>query len=766
MSTAARKRVRSTRGTTLDLPPGRFARVIAQLKRREVLVRLGLCILAVTVIWALVKAWEPPFEYREGYIPPRAITAMIAFRRPDPLGTAESQRRAAAQARFVFSQDPAPLIQIRAELANDLVAVTSAATFSDVDKAVWSKFLPLATEGQTSPPTEQPDEAFERFRQALMMFGDMTKVGLAIAEAMSAFEQHGLLDKFQETEANQKEILVYPAGHPEKRPDPVQISEVLIGNVTGNTGMLKQRLSARFSSPIVADHIFYWLRSKLVSTLTLDKDRTEQSREEARKVAPEQFTHYVAGDRLVPAGKALTPEEVALLKAEHSEYLAQLSPRHKLDRGLAVFDMILAMCALCGYYIYHHDRRLLSELRRFVILLCGVVITVLLARWLYVDPYRAEIIPLLLFGMTFAIAYNRELALVLSLCVTIVFVMCSGHSLGEFIVLMGTEAAAILLLGRIRTRGKLMRVGFLAGVVSLFLTIGVGVLEDQPLEMPLLTHFIDLPLLQQALRTAACTLAAGFLMTGFLPSIENLFGVLTEISLLEWGDVSRPLLQELVRRAPGTYNHSINVASIAEAAAESVGAKGLLVRVGAYFHDIGKMLKPDYFVENQSRDENRHDTLEPALSTLIIIAHIKDGADLARQHRLPEPIIDFIQQHHGTTLVEYFFRRANRQSEENPDASDVEESSFRYPGPKPQTIEAAVLMLADASESASRTLVDPTPARIEGLVEDIATKRLLDGQFDECGLTLKQLRTIEDSIIKSLTAVYHGRVKYPDQRTA
>src|SRR5262249_29631456 len=150
--------------------------------------------------------------------------------------------------------------------------------------------------------------------------------------------------------------------------------------------------------------------------------------EEARKETPEQFTHYVAGDKLVMAGKALTPDDVTLLKAEYKEYLAQLSPRHKLDRGLAVFDMILAMCGLCGYYIYHHDRRLLSELRRFVNLLCGVVITVALARWLYVDPYRAEVIPLLLFGMTFAIAYNRELALVLSLCVTIVFVICSGHS--------------------------------------------------------------------------------------------------------------------------------------------------------------------------------------------------------------------------------------------------------------------------------------------------------------------------------------------------
>jgi putative nucleotidyltransferase with HDIG domain len=225
-------------------------------------------------------------------------------------------------------------------------------------------------------------------------------------------------------------------------------------------------------------------------------------------------------------------------------------------------------------------------------------------------------------------------------------------------------------------------------------------------------------------------------------------------------------LQELVRRAPGTYNHSINVASIAEAAAESIGAKGLLVRVGAYFHDIGKMLKPGYFVENQGNDANRHESLMPAMSTLIIIAHIKDGADLARQHHLPEPIIDFIEQHHGTTLVEYFYRRANERSESNPDGAEVDESDFRYPGPKPQTKEAAVLMLADAVESASRALVEPSPARIEDLVQDIAMKRLLDGQFDDCGLTLKEVATINESLIKSVTAIYHGRIKYPEQRTA
>lgn len=471
----------------------------------------------------------------------------------------------------------------------------------------------------------------------------------------------------------------------------------------------------------------------------------------------QKFIHFEQGEAIVKAGQALTIESLEVLRMEHRAFLATLTRARKLERSVGVVALILGLFTLCGYYMYYRDRRLVADMRRFSITLAMALVAVLLARWTAADPWRAEVIPLLLFGMTFGIAYGRELALVLSLALCLLLAVADGHSLAELIVVMGVVAAAVVQIDRIRSRRKLIKVGFYAGLFAPLLTIGVGLLDEQPLSQPLLTA---------AARNGLWTFLAGFLITGLLPFIEGIFGVLTEISLLELGDVAHPLLQELVRRAPGTYNHSINVASIAEAAAESVGARGLLVRVGAYFHDIGKMLKPHYFVENQGNEASRHDSLVPAMSTLIIIAHIKDGADLARQHHLPDPIIEFIEQHHGTTLVEYFYRRANEQSETNPDAPQVEESSFRYPGPKPLSIEAAVLMLADAVESASRVLVEPTPARIENLVEDIAMKKLLDGQFDDCSLTLKQLRVIQGSLVKSLTAMYHGRVKYPDQRTA
>jgi putative nucleotidyltransferase with HDIG domain len=370
--------------------------------------------------------------------------------------------------------------------------------------------------------------------------------------------------------------------------------------------------------------------------------------------------------------------------------------------------------------------------------------------------WRAELIPLMLFGMTIAIAYEQELALLLSAAVTLVSVAALGLGLADAVVLMATTAGAILLLGRVRSRSKLLSVGFVAAGVAMLTTLGVGTLEGDPAWLSL----------KNALLWAVWAIISGSLMTCLLPIVERIFNVQTDLSLIELGDPAHPLLQELIRRAPGTHNHSITVASLAESAAEAIGSRGLLVRVGAYFHDIGKMLKPGYFAENQGQGDNRHRSLVPAMSTLVIIAHVKDGADLARQNKIPEPIIDFIQQHHGTTLVEYFYHQANENRRADPNGGEVDESSFRYPGPKPQTKEAGILMLADAVESASRVLVEPTPARIESLVEEISRKRLLDGQFDECGLTLEEVRKIGDSLVKSLTAVYHGRVKYPEQETA
>jgi putative nucleotidyltransferase with HDIG domain len=494
----------------------------------------------------------------------------------------------------------------------------------------------------------------------------------------------------------------------------------------------------------------------LSGSLQIDREGTARAKQDAIAKTPQQFVRYSSGDVLAPADTAIDGDALVLLRREHHAHSGEQTTRQRLARVLSMLGLFVAMFALAGFYLHMHHRRVLTDLGNVVTITALAVLTVVLCVLLANDAWRAESVPLLVFAMTVALAYDRDLALLLAAQVALVVVVGLGRGLTDFVTLSAGAAALVFWMGRIRSRSKLIYVGLWAGAVASLTQLGASLLESRSL---------DVALVQEAARTGAWTVLAGFLMTGLLPFIERSFGVLTDLSLLEVGDAAHPLLQELVRRAPGTYNHSINVASLGEAAAEAIGARGLLVRVGAYFHDVGKMLKPAYFVENQG-DQNRHEALVPAMSTLIIIAHVKEGAELARQYNLPQPIIDLIAEHHGTTLVEYFYRRAAERSQTDPNGGEVDEQTFRYPGPRPSTRESAVMMLADAAESASRTLTEPTPARIAGLVHDIAMKRLLDGQFDECGLTLEELELIEQSLVKSLTAVYHGRVKYPGQRTA
>lgn len=748
MASGTQKRTRSERVAALELPPGAFERALLYCRRGEVLLRLGLCVLTILALWCVTLSWSVPLEFQRDFAPSRNIVAKVPFQKIDPDKTREAKAIAASKVSFVYDHDRDELVQLRAAMQNRSLQVAGAKSLADLDKKVWDEFFPAPDSGAPVLTPEEQEQRFQLLHGALSTPEALAKLERSVAEVLAPYDQRGIMDKLPQepTEGNQQEIVVIPTGHPDQR-QVVKVSDVLIGEAD----WLKKGLAERLDSPELATRVFTWLRSRLPTTLKRNETEIRLAQERAAEAVPPEYRKILLGDMLAPAGKPL--DDLSLLELEHQAYLESRSITERLAHSLASLGMFVALSILCGVYVLHYEPKLVDNLRQFSTTLAMIVVTVGISVVAARDNVRAELVPLVVFGMTLSIAFHREFALLFSAVVTVIVVVATGQGLGQFMILYSAVASSILLVGSIRNRRKLIYVGLAVGVVATLTTVGVETLAAQPFTT----------IWPEAMRYGLFSVFAGLLMLGLLPFIESLFGVQTELSLLELGDVAHPLLQELVRRAPGTYNHSINVASIAEAAAESIGAKGLLVRVGAYFHDIGKMLKPGYFIENQGHDANRHESLVPAMSTLIIIAHIKDGADLARQHRLPKPIIDFIEQHHGTTLVEYFFRRA---SEANVDGAEVDESNFRYPGPKPQTKEAAVLMLADAVEGASRALVEPTPSRIENLVHDIAMKRLLDGQFDTCGLTLQELATIEDSLVKSLTAVYHGRVKYPDQRTA
>jgi len=753
---------------TVTLPPGLTGRLLSALQRGDVVARLALCLLAAVVLWAITRAWAPPLDYRRGEFPARDVVAKVEFNRVDPRLTELARERARSLAYAVYDQDATPLEQLRARLLNAITRLVGSSSLQEFGLQDWAAFEPPLPEGAQPPSLEEREAQFKQLHDLLAVDDAREQFKEAVAESFKTLEQNGLLDQPQHEEGNQEKIYVRhdDTGFEHE----VEVASVLTKSASDR---LKKQLQAKLkpledpeATVSIADRVYAWLRPQLPTTLTLNKELTAELRRKAVEQVEPVLKHYPRGTVLAQAGSPLDREQIEILTKEHQAVLNERSVAANVARSLAAFGMYVALYTLCGFYIRQREPSLLSSMRRFFSLLSAVVVIVVLCLFLSRSGWNAELIPLLIFGMTIAIAYHQELAILLSAAVSLVVVFSVGLELADAVIFTAGVAAAILMLRNVRSRSKLVYVGLISGLAVTLTTLGVGTLRGTPFFYG--EVFAYQGLAWDALRLGVWAVIAGSLMTCLLPFIERLFEVQTDISLIELGDPAHPLLQELARRAPGTYNHSINVASLSEAAAEAIGARALLVRVGAYFHDIGKMLKPGYFIENQSGGDNRHESLVPAMSTLVIVAHVKDGADLARQHHLPDQIIDFSQQHHGTTLVEYFYRRASEQNEADPDQrGELDESAFRYPGPKPQTKEAGVLMLADAVESASRVLVEPTPSRIENLVEDLAMKRLHDGQFDECGLTLQELHTVQESLVKSLTAVYHGRVKYPgQQRTA
>jgi len=329
---------------------------------------------------------------------------------------------------------------------------------------------------------------------------------------------------------------------------------------------------------------------------------------------------------------------------------------------------------------------------------------------------------------------------------------------------------AVSLTLQVRRRSKLIRAGLGVGIAIWALSLTFGLIG--PINLFSLTGNDWRMISIQSAFAIGNGIVTAMIVGGMLPILEHLFQVTTDISWLEASDLNHPLLRRMTIEAPGTYHHSLVVANLAEAAAEAIGANATLCRVCSYFHDVGKLVKPEYFTENMNFERNPHDDLAPTMSALIIIAHVKEGVDLALKHKLNHRIIDIIQEHHGTSLVYYFYQRALQQQEDAraggkimnmraEDIPEVREESFRYGGPKPQTKESAIVSLADIVESASRSLEKPTPQKIEQLVNELIEERIADGQLDECDLTLGDLRVIAERFRFTLMTMLHSRIAYP-----
>lgn len=761
---------------TVSLKTGTWAaRLSGQLSHGDVALRLAICLLFLVILVFAIAGWRSPFPHRLGDVAPNGILAQIDFDRVNLRKTdlARLERENRVPPVFRHAPDGTEKLQkLASDLRVHLQEIARFNSFKELSAETRAAFGWLSSGVGATMDVPAPEAliAWQQLRDALgpMKTADekIEAIIIEFTEFTVPLRQIGILDP---AEIARKELrleaeISVVSKDDEDRVQNFKVADLLLNEMLKATGSLGGQWQSFNELKPQQAILERWLQNRVVPTLKFDDAATNQKVNEERLKTPLVRDVYKRGALLVAPGSFLDEETLEILKAQFDSIESQVPVFERGVRLLTVLALLIVLWGMNGYHLIHNELRLATNVGRLTVYLAAVTVTTILGRWLSFDPWRAEAVPILCVVMILAIAYNQVLAALTGFSMTLIVTLANGRSVGEFVVLMSAVAASIVPLNQVSNRMKLVKVGFWAAVAYFLVTWGVNIVESQQLGR----MWTDRNLLTTSLQGAGWSFLTGFLVSGGLPFIEKMFGVVTDISLLELSDVSHPLLQELVQRAPGTYSHSNGVATIAETAADAIGANGLLCRVGAYYHDVGKMLKPQYFVENMIAGQvSRHESLNPAMSALVIIGHVKDGAELARQHNIPEPLIDFIEQHHGTTLVEYFFHAATKQAESKPDHRfEVQESTYRYPGPKPQSREAAVLMVADAVEGASRTLAEPTPKRIETLVHEIAMKRLLDGQFDECSLTLGELAVVEDSLTKSLIGIHHGRIKYPEQKTA
>ncbi|MCL6452450.1 MAG: HDIG domain-containing protein [Alicyclobacillus sp.] len=502
----------------------------------------------------------------------------------------------------------------------------------------------------------------------------------------------------------------------------------------------------RVSRLIVQDAVVSVLQPNMV----YKADATEALRQQAAAAVPDVYIHQ--GDVIVSKNGVVTNAVISELK---DVGLYGNHPHYSILFGFAIF-MVLAI-GLLRVYIEHRSRR--RRLDNLMVGILGLVMTLMAVLiWLTKDVINAGgpasvayLMPIAMGGMLVTVLMDASLGVVTSCYLSLLFGAAMGYNYWFAIIATVTSLVGAYSVERVTHRGTFMRAGFLVSLMNIVVVLAMELLQP---EGQVDAHETLLYLGLGALNG----LVSAILTMGVLPFFENAFGLLTPIRLLELSNPSNPLLKKLLMEAPGTYHHSLIVGNLAEAAAEIVGADPLLCRVGAYYHDVGKMRRPMFFVENQMTKENPHDKIAPSLSHLIITSHVTDGLEMLEKAGLPKPIRDICATHHGTTILWYFYNKAREQDKNG----SVKVDDFRYPGPRPRTRENAILMICDAVEAAVRSMAKPTPGRVEGVIRKIIRDRLQDGQLDECDLTLQDLDVMVGAFMKTLKGIYHSRIEYPD----
>jgi len=483
--------------------------------------------------------------------------------------------------------------------------------------------------------------------------------------------------------------------------------------------------------------------SLLLPSLFLNEEDTEKRRQEAISSVGNIKNTIQKGQIIIRKGEVVTSEDIAILNA-----LGLKNPRINFSNIIGIIMITALFLSVFFFYLNYFYPDIYENINKLILLSIISIFIVLLAK--IFGQVSGYLIPMASSSMLIALSFSPNIAILLTVILSLLIGFIPGGGLNYILVSIISGIVAIYSIQKATQRSSLTRAGLLIAGVNIIAISALGLINNEEYYLILQNNFLGV----------LNGFLAVILTIGILPFLESYFDITTSFKLMELSNPNQPLLKKMILEAPGTYHHSIVVGNLSETAAEEIGGNGLLARVGAIYHDIGKIKRPYFFTENQEAYKNIHDEMEPSLSALVIASHVKEGIELAKKNKLPKDITDIISQHHGTNLITYFFHRALKENGLANDA--VAEENYRYSGPKPQTKETGIILLADSLEAATRSLTNPTATRIKTLVKEIIQKNLENGQLEECDLTLKDLDKIGDSFSRILTGMFHTRVEYPD----
>lgn len=707
-------------------------------------------------------------DYAIGQRVRQPIRARVAFSVPDQAKTVSDQEHARATAPSHYALNDTQAARVGQELLRFYRAVLNADSFETF-------------QASADPTWSLERDLFERLRQA--------KDGEPVIPFVPAVEKlsHVLLREYivndpaaeSRSPSSRTDHIVVHADEdgstPPQRVDKAELTLITSERqLDGRASALALAFPTGVREP-VRQLLAFWLKKEPI--YLFDAERTAAEIQQRVAAVPEARIDFARDQFFItphPAGEdpGLSAREYELLVAEHKAYLSFLKSgtpdaraalqRDRLQQAGTVTLIAFLAIGLFVYVGQHEPRILQNQVRSFALagLMLGLLAVTRLIdmRW-SADVPELVLAPCLLVGSIVAIVYPRRFAIGAMCIVGVTAALILRRDLVFAVTLLTGLVVNGFQLHDIRTRTQIIVSGLVTGA-----SVAAASFAGSMIGQEALIYARD-----HAVWAFGCAMSAAFVFWGLLPFLERICGIATPLTLLELFDSRQPLLQLLAREAPGTHKHSLALSTLADASCKAIGADGLLASVGALYHDVGKIPKAHYFTENQQALKSRHADLAPTMSLLIIVAHVKDGVEMAREYKLPRILHPFILEHHGTTVVRYFHHLA---AEKQPTIAsgrhdrEVPESEFRYPGPKPHTRETAVLMLCDGVEGAVRALKEPTPGRIESVVHQLVMDRLNDGQFDECDITLNEIRMVEESLVKTLASLYHGRVAYPGGRKA